>query len=94
MGQERRRYPRARVCWPVMVETGSRRLCTETVDVSSFGAKLRMEETLEPGSQACLHLSPHDQRPLSVHALVWRADPDGLAFFFWEVCSTPSVASA
>ena len=74
------------------VDTGSRQLCTETIDVSSFGAKLRMEEMLEPGSRACLHLSPHDQRPLAVQALVWRADPDGLAFFFWEVWPTPTEA--
>ena len=92
--RDRRRHPRARVCWPVIVETGSRRLYTETLDISSFGGKLRMDQPIELGSSARLHFCPADQRPLSVHALAWRADPDGVAFFFWEVCPAPSAGPA
>jgi hypothetical protein len=75
------------------VETDNRRLSAETTDVSSFGAKLRLDEVLALGTQALLHLLPEDQRPLDVEALVWRADPDGTAFFFFGLVpdSTPTT---
>ncbi len=34
---------------------------------------------------AHLHFDPPDGGPLDVHAIVWRRDPDGSAFFFIEV---------
>jgi PilZ domain len=78
-----RRHPRARVSWPVTVEAGNRRFQLETINLSPFGAKLRLEHSpLTPGTPAQLRFSPPDGRPLDVHAIVWRADPDGLAFFF------------
>jgi PilZ domain-containing protein len=84
--RDRRQHPRETVCWPVMVETGDRHLQTETVDVSPLGAKLRLARTIELGARACLRFLPHDRPPMTVNALVWRADADGLAFFFWEGC--------
>ena len=36
----------------------------------------------EPGTQAQLRFRPPGGRPLDVLAIVWRADPDGPAFFF------------
>ena len=78
-----RRHPRARVSWPVTVESGDRRLQLETIDLSPFGAKLRVERLVfEPGTPAHLHFDPPDGGPLDVHAIVWRRDPDGPAFFF------------
>ena len=78
-----RRHPRARVSWPVTVEAGDRRLDLETINLSPFGAKLRLDDPpLTPGTPAQLHFRPPDGRPLDVQAIVWRADPDGLAFFF------------
>ena len=78
-----RRHPRARVSWPVTVEAGDKRLHLETVNLSPFGAKLRLDDSpLEPGTLAQLHFRPRVGRPLDVQAIVWRTDPDGLAFFF------------
>ena len=34
---------------------------------------------------AYLHFDPPSGGPLDVHAIVWRRDPDGSAFFFIEV---------
>ena len=78
-----RRHPRARVSWPVTVEAGDRRLQLETVNLSPFGAKLRLDDSpLEPGTLAQLHFRPREGRPLDVQAIVWRTDRDGPAFFF------------
>jgi hypothetical protein len=78
-----RRHPRARVAWPVTVEAGDKLLYLETMNLSPFGAKLRLDDSpLEPGTLAQLHFRPADGRPLDVQAIVWRTDPDGLAFFF------------
>ena len=78
-----RRHPRAEVCWPVTVESGDRRMNLETINLSPFGAKVRLEEPVfELGMPAHLHFEPPDGRPLDVHAIVWRRDPDGSAFFF------------
>ena len=83
---ERRRNPRYRVRWRAIIEAGDCRLHAETADVSSFGPKLLLDERLDPGTRARVRLNPDEQRPLEVESLVWRADPDGLAFFFFEGC--------
>ena len=77
-----RRHPRARVRWPVTVEAGDQLLQLETVNLSPFGAKVRLDTPLEPGTQAQLRFHPPGGRPLDVEAIVWRADEDGSAFFF------------
>jgi PilZ domain len=67
----------------VTVDAGERRFQLETMNLSPFGAKLKLEDPpLEPGTQAQLHFRPPGGRPLDVLAIVWRADPDGPAFFF------------
>jgi len=71
------------VTWPVTVEAGGQWLDLETVDLSPFGAKLRLDDPpLVPGTQARLRFRPPGRPPLDVPAIVWRADPDGPAFFF------------
>lgn len=78
-----RRHPRASVCWPVTVKSGDRQLDLETINLSPFGAKVRLEvPAFELGTPAHLHFEPPQGRPLDVHAIVWRRDPDGSAFFF------------
>jgi PilZ domain-containing protein len=78
-----RRHPRARVSWPVTVEVDDQRLHLETVNLSPFGAKLRLaDSTLRPGTAAHLCFLPPGGRPLDVQAIVWRIDRDGPAFFF------------
>jgi hypothetical protein len=78
-----RRHPRAKVSWRVTVKSGDCHLDLETINLSPFGAKVRLgEPVLEPGTPAQLHFEPPEGRPLDVHAIVWRTDPDGSAFFF------------
>lgn len=78
-----RRHPRARVTWPVTVETDAKRFDLETINLSPFGAKLKLDDSpFEPGTQAQLRFRPPAGRPLEVLAIVWRSDPDGPAFFF------------
>jgi hypothetical protein len=71
------------VSWPVTVDIGDQRLQLETLNLSPFGAKLKLDNPiLRPGTPARLHFRPPDGHPLDVQAIVWRTDPDGLAFFF------------
>ena len=73
-----------------MVEAGSGRFRAETVNVSAFGAKVRLDEPLTEGTLATLHLEPPQGAPLDVQAIVWRTDTDGPAFFFIE--ASPAMA--
>jgi hypothetical protein len=77
-----RRYPRAKVTWPVILELENRSLQLETVNLSPMGTKVRVDEPLEVGKTAKLHFHPPNGRSLDVDAIVWRADRDGSAFFF------------
>ena len=81
-----RRHPRANVCWPVTVESGDWRLDLETINLSPCGVKIRLDRAIfELGMPAYLHFDLPSGGPLDVHAIVWRRDPDGSAFFFIEV---------
>lgn len=79
-----RRYPRFNVSWPVVVEAGRRVFLLQVVNVSGRGAKVRPPERLGEGSVAQLHFHPPNGSSLDVEAIVWRVDPDGLAFFFTD----------
>ncbi len=85
----RRRHTRVAASWPVTVQTGGRLLHLQTLNVSPLGIKVGLDdpllrEPLEVGRAAHLRLEPPDSRALEVEAIVWRADPDGPAFFFIE----------
>jgi PilZ domain len=78
-----RRYPRAKVTWPVVLEVGDRHFNIQTVNLSSMGTKVGLVEgPLEIGSSAKLRIRPPNGRALDVNAIVWRSDRDGAAFFF------------
>lgn len=87
-GPEQRRYPRHRVTWPVTVEANKRLLRGETLDVGRQGAKLRLAERLEVGTRATLHLTRTGGHPVTIEAIVWRIDADGVAFFFLSTRSS------
>lgn len=70
------------VSWPVTVEAGDRQFELRTLNLSPFGAKVRLDERLEPGTPAHLRLHLPAGRPVDVEAIVWRADADGPALFF------------
>ena len=80
--QDRRRYPRTRVAWPIVVNVGTSRYLSSSVDVSTRGAKVRTKARLKTGTTVQLELVPPEGPPLRVGALVWRIDADGLAFLF------------
>jgi hypothetical protein len=80
--QERRQHPRTRASWPVIVKAGTNRYLARSVDISTHGAKLRTNARLRTGATVHLELVPPDGSRLSVEALVWRVDTDGLAFRF------------
>jgi hypothetical protein len=79
-----RRSPRFSVSWPVVVEVGKHFFLLQAVDVSGRGAKVRPTERLSEGSVAQLHFHPPTGPALDVEAIVWRVDPDGLAFLFTD----------
>lgn len=80
--RNRRQHPRTRVAWPVVIETRTQRYPCQVVDISNHGAKVMTNARLRTGSVVRLQIIPPDGTPLRVGALVWRLDPDGVAFFF------------
>jgi len=81
-GVNQRRHPRRRVSWPVTVQTGTRLLHGETLDVGPQGAKLQLTERPDVGARVTLHVTPTGFRPLAIEAIVWRLDRDGVVVFF------------
>jgi PilZ domain-containing protein len=79
---DRRQHPRTRVSWPVVVEAGTNRHLSNSVDISSHGAKVRIKTRLKTGTGVRLEIVPPEGPPLRVAALVWRVDADGLVFLF------------
>jgi hypothetical protein len=80
---DHRRHPRAAVSWPVTVEADDARFDLETVNLSPFGAKLKCKDApFKPGTPAQLRFHPPGGRQVDIQGIVWRVDPDGLAFFF------------
>ncbi len=77
-----RRDIRSEVSWPVVVQVGNRIFLCQTVNVSARGTKVRPHERLSEGTVAQLHFHPPAKEPLDVPAIMWRNDPDGMAFFF------------
>ena len=64
-----RRYPRAKVAWPVVLEVGDRHFQLQTINLSPMGTKVGLVEApLEVGSQAKLRIRPPNGRTLDVNA--------------------------
>jgi hypothetical protein len=80
--QDRRSHPRTRVAWPIVVNVGTSRYLSSSVDISTRGAKVRTKARLKTGTTVQLEVVPPEGPPLRVGALVWRIDADGLAFLF------------
>ena len=80
--QNRRQYPRIRVSWPIVVHAGASRYLSSVLDICPSGAKIRADARLKIGTSVQLVVVPPEGPPLSVGAMVWRVDTDGLAFLF------------
>jgi hypothetical protein len=92
--RNRRRHPRTRVTWPVVIETKTRSYPCQVVDISNHGAKVMTSARLRTGSVVRLQIIPPDGTPLRVGALVWRLDTDGVAFFFAHGIHHPFIRAA
>src|SRR5262245_47743866 len=79
---ERRQYPRTRVSWPVLIHNGATRYLARSLDLSPFGAKVRIKTPLRVGTAVHVEVVPPDGPPLRVAATVWRIDSNGMAFLF------------
>jgi hypothetical protein len=83
---ELRRHPRVRASWRVAVDIqGGKAITRETIDISPYGVKVRLDEGLGLGTTARLRLQPPDRRPLILESTVWRADSDGSVFVFVNI---------
>ena len=80
MKTERRQYPRAKVKWPVMVETAERFIYGEAVDISANGAFICCQKPLELNEKFCIATIevPPSNRHLPARAKVIRADICGV----------------
>ena len=81
---EQRKFRRARVSWPVVVNVGAHMIEGETADIGPMGAKVRLPRPLGIGTPARLQVSRPDGPPLVIDAMVWRVDADGPVFFFLQ----------
>jgi hypothetical protein len=66
----------------MIVHAGANRYLASSVDISPFGAKVRTKARLKTGTSVRLEVVPPEGPPLRVGGMVWRVDPDGLAFLF------------
>lgn len=85
--ESRRRSPRVHL--PVVVtlgHEGGARVPAETVDLSTFGARVTTGLVLRAGERIEVRLPPDgDTEPLSVRAVVWEVDDRGAALVFVNV---------
>src|SRR5262244_1445208 len=56
--QERRQYPRTRISWLIVVYAGSSRFLSRSLDISPFGAKVRINQRTQDG-----HVGAAQSRP-------------------------------
>jgi hypothetical protein len=80
--QDRRQHPRLRAAWPVVVKAGATRYLARSVNISTHGVKIRTNARLKTGTTVQLELVTPEGSTLSIDALVWRVDADGMAFLF------------
>lgn len=77
-----------------MVETKTHRYPCQVIDIGVHGAKIVTSAPLQPGVVVQLQIIPPTGRPLRVGALVWRLDPDGIAFLFGRGVHHPYIRAA
>ncbi|HEY7636210.1 MAG TPA: PilZ domain-containing protein [Gemmatimonadales bacterium] len=83
-GQDRRRFPRMRTVWPVILESADGRVGVgQVIDVSLTGMRISTDLDLEPGTALTLRVTlPKDSGRLEVLVKVARRDPRGFGVSF------------
>ena len=86
MGQDQRRYPRARIGLDVAVEAAGCQWQGKAIDLSPYGVKVTSPTPsvhVAPSMRVGLQLAPPDEGlPLSLLGTVVRVDSDGIALNF------------
>jgi hypothetical protein len=83
-GRDRRRFPRMRTAWPVIVESADGRVGVgQVVDVSLSGMRIHSELEVETGTPLTLRITlPKDTGRIEVLAKVARRDSQGFGVAF------------
>ncbi len=83
-GQDRRRFPRMRTAWPVILESVDGRVGVgQVIDVSLTGMRINTDLDLEPGTALTLRVTlPKDTGRLEVLVKVARRDSRGCGVSF------------
>ncbi len=83
-GQDRRRFPRMRTSWPVILEAADGRVGVgQIIDVSLTGMRVSTDLDIEPDTPLMLRVTlPKDTGRLEVLVKVARRDPRGFGVSF------------
>lgn len=83
-GRDRRRFPRMRTAWPVILESADGRVGVgQVVDVSLSGMRIRTDLDVEADTPLTLRITlPKDTGRLEVLVKVARRDPQGFGVSF------------
>ncbi|MGH7413153.1 MAG: PilZ domain-containing protein [Candidatus Rokuibacteriota bacterium] len=83
-GRDRRRFPRMRTAWPVILESADGRVGVgQVIDVSLSGMRISTDLDLEPDTPLTLRVTlPKDTGRLEVLVKVARRDPRGFGVSF------------
>jgi len=83
-GRDRRRFPRMRTAWPVILESADGRVGVgQVVDVSLSGMRIRTDLDIEADTPLTLRITlPKDTGRLEVLVKVARCDPQGFGVSF------------
>lgn len=83
-GQDRRRFPRMRTAWPVILEAADGRVGVgQIIDVSLTGMRVSTDLEIEPDTPLMLRVTlPKDTGRLEVLVKVARRDPRGFGVSF------------
>jgi hypothetical protein len=83
-GQDRRRFPRMRTAWPVILEATDGRVGVgQVIDVSLTGLRIATDLEIEPDTPLMLRVTlPKDTGRLEVLVKVARRDPRGFGVSF------------
>jgi PilZ domain len=86
-GQDRRRFPRMRTAWPVILEAADGRVGVgQIIDVSLTGMRVSTDLDIEPDTPLMLRVTlPQDTGRLEVLVKVARRDPRGFGVSFLTV---------
>ena len=93
-GRDRRRFPRMRTAWPVILESADGRVGVgQVIDVSLSGMRISTDLDVEPKTPLILRVTlPRDTGRLEVLVKVARRDPSGFGVSFFTEGEAERIA--